>query len=115
MAFSPALFLLGVPAVNFAAIASTGTGAVITSDGGAATAAVAVTAPDTAVTTVTATGTGTETFSISGGAEQNMFTIVAATGVLTFRAASVAGVYVVIVKALNDWGSDTQTITVTVS
>jgi hypothetical protein len=115
MAFNPAFFLLGLSITEFGFVAQDGTGAAITSDGGGATADVAVTAPDTAVTTVTATGTGTETFSISGGAEQNMFTIVAATGVLTFRVASVAGVYVVIVKALNDWGSDTQTITVTVS
>jgi hypothetical protein len=43
-----------------------------------------------------------------------MFTINASSGALAFTATSIDGVYTVIVKAVNDWGSDTQAITVTV-
>jgi hypothetical protein len=114
VAFQPANFLLGIPGTVYGAIVSTGSAPAITSDGGGATADVSVNTGDTAVTTVTATGTGTETFSIVGGAEAGMFTINPASGALAFAATSVDGEYTVIVKAVNDWGSDTQTITVTV-
>lgn len=87
----------------------------ITSDGGGPTASVDVVSPSTAVTTVTASGTSVISFSISGGADAALFQINAASGVLTFKVASIAGTYAVIVKAANAFGNDTQTITVTVS
>src|SRR5699024_7174230 len=63
---------------------------VITSNGGGNTATINVAENSTAVTTVTATdadaGT-TLTFSISGGADQALFTINGTTGVLTFNSA----------------------------
>lgn len=87
----------------------------ITSNGGGATGTAAVTHPATAVTTVTATGTSPITFSKAGGADQALFTLNAATGVLAFASASVAGTYVVIVRATNAFGHFDQTLTVTVS
>ncbi len=62
----------------------------ITSDGGAATAAVSAAENQTAVTTVTATDVDAgdkQTFSISGGADSSKFSIDPTTGVLTFKAA----------------------------
>lgn len=87
----------------------------ITSNGGGATGTQAVSAPATAVTTVTASGTSPITFSKAGGANQALFNINASTGVLTFAAPSVVGSYVVIVKATNAFGNDTQTLTVNVT
>ena len=64
---------------------------VITSNGGGAIGAAVVPENQTAVTTVTATDTDlpvqTLTFSITGGADQLLFGIVPATGVLTFNTA----------------------------
>src|SRR6056297_1121023 len=64
---------------------------VITSDGGGATAMVNAAENQTAVTTVTATDADvpaqTLTFSITGGADQALFSIGASSGVLTFNAA----------------------------
>ncbi|MBK9488883.1 MAG: cadherin domain-containing protein [Haliscomenobacter sp.] len=64
---------------------------VITSDGGGPTAGISVPENTTAVTTVTATDPenlyGTPKFSITGGADAALFTINAATGVLTFLVA----------------------------
>ncbi len=64
---------------------------VITSNGGGATAAVNTAENQTAVTVVTATDADlpaqTLTFSITGGADQALFGIVAGTGVLTFNSA----------------------------
>jgi hypothetical protein len=87
----------------------------ITSDGGGATADVAVSAPDTAVTTVVATGLATVVYSLAGGDDVALFAINASSGVLTFKVASVVGAYEVIVRASNVLGRDDQTITVTVS
>lgn len=88
---------------------------VITSNGGGPTAIIAVASPSQVVTTVTATGTAPITFSITGGADQALFSIVGATGVLTFAAPSSAGSYAVTVTATNTWGSDSQALTVNVS
>jgi hypothetical protein len=93
---------------------------VITSDGGGATADVVVSEGETAVTTVTASDANepaqTLTYSISGGANAALFSIVPATGVLTFNDNAVAGVYEVIVQVENEVPlTDTQTITVTVT
>jgi hypothetical protein len=64
---------------------------VITSNGGGATALINVAENQTAVTTVTASDEDlpaqTLTFSITGGADQSLFSIVPSTGVLTFKAA----------------------------
>ena len=104
---------------------------VITSDGGGATAAVNAAENQTAVTTVTATDpeAGTVTFSITGGEDQGDFSIVPATGVLTFSSApdfetptdgatSGSNTYIVEVTATDDGAgtlTDVQTITVTVT
>lgn len=101
---------------------------VITSNGGGATAVIAVDTGDTAVTTVTATDADvppqTLTFSIAGGVDAGLFSITAG-GVLTFAAPAVAGTYVVEVAVTDDGSttaplsptdiSDTQVITVTVT
>ncbi|MEZ5596736.1 MAG: LamG-like jellyroll fold domain-containing protein, partial [Pseudomonadales bacterium] len=62
---------------------------VITSDGGGATAALNVAENTTAVTTVTSTDaeTDTVTYSIAGGDDAALFSIVGASGELTFTAA----------------------------
>jgi len=88
---------------------------VITSDGGGPTAAIPVTAPATAVTTVVATGTAPIAYTITGGADQALFTLDSGTGVLAFAAPSSAGTYHVTVTATNTWGHVDQAITVTVS
>jgi hypothetical protein len=66
-----------------------GTVPLITSDGGAPTAALSLAENTTAVTTVTATDPGAPsvTFSIAGGADAARFNIDAATGALSFAAA----------------------------
>jgi Ca2+-binding RTX toxin-like protein len=100
---------------------------VITSNAGGATATVSVAENSTAVTTVTASdpdaGT-TLTFSLVGGADQNKFTINAATGALSFvtapdfEAPTDAGannVYDVIVRASDGSLFDEQAIAVTVT
>jgi len=105
-----------------------GNAPVINSNGGGATAAVNVAENTTAVTTVTATDADagqTITYSITGGADQAKFSIVGATGVLTFATApnfeaptdsDSNNSYVVQVTA-NDGhgGTDIQTITATVT
>jgi hypothetical protein len=99
---------------------------VITSDGGGASAALSKPENSTAVTDVDATDADlqTPTYSISGGADQAAFTIVPATGVLTFASApnfeaptDVGGnnVYDVTVSASDGSLTDTQAIAVTVT
>jgi ribosomal protein S9 len=103
---------------------------VITSNGGGATAAINVAENTTAVTTVTATDGDsgqTKTFSISGGADSAKFSIVAATGVLTFTTApnyevpadgDTDNVYEVTVRIVDNGSpalDDTQTLSVTVT
>ncbi|WP_211209409.1 beta strand repeat-containing protein [Thiofilum flexile] len=71
---------------DYALAITPNTAPVITSDGGGATAALAVDENQTAVTTVTATDADSDvlTYSITGGADAALFTIDATTGVLTF-------------------------------
>ncbi|WP_020558784.1 cadherin domain-containing protein [Thiofilum flexile] len=100
----------------------------ITSDGGAATAAVSVAENQTAVTTVTATDadpTDTLTYSISGGADAALFSIDPSTGVLTFTAApdfespadaDMNNAYLVQVTVSDgNGGTDIQDLTITVT
>ena len=90
---------------------------VITSNGGGASASISMDSGTTAVTTVTSTDVdgGTPSYSITGGADMALFSIVAATGVLTFTAPSLAGIYVVDITVNDTFGgTDVQTITVTV-
>ncbi|MFC7335057.1 DUF4347 domain-containing protein, partial [Rhodocista pekingensis] len=101
---------------------------VITSDGGGATAAVTVAENTTTVTTVVATDVDTGdtiTYSIDGGADQNLFNINSSTGALTFKSApdfeapgdnGANNTYEVIVKASDgNGGADSQTVNVTVT
>jgi VCBS repeat-containing protein len=103
---------------------------VITSNGGGATAAINVAENTTAVTTVIATDADvgqTVTYSITGGADSAKFSVVAATGVLTFSSApdfevptdgGGNNVYDLIVTATDDGGpvgTKTQFIAVTVT
>ncbi len=100
---------------------------VITSHGGAATAAITVAENQTAVGTVTATDgdTGTTlTYSITGGADAAKFNIDAVTGVLRFIAApdfetpgdaGANNVYEVLVQASDSALADTQAIAVTLT
>ncbi|MFC1762729.1 FG-GAP-like repeat-containing protein, partial [Planctomycetota bacterium] len=100
---------------------------VITSNGGASTAAVNVAENTTAVTTVTSTDVDgdTRTYSISGGDDQAKFSINSSSGALTFTSApdyesptdtGSNNTYVVEVTASDgNGGTDTQTITVTVT
>jgi Ca2+-binding RTX toxin-like protein len=97
---------------------------VITSDGGNDTAAVPVAENTAAVTTVTTTGPGPVTFSIVGGADRDLFTINAATGLLAFLSApdfdnpDDAGgdnVYEVIVRAASGALFDEQALTISVT
>ncbi|MCP5421404.1 MAG: cadherin domain-containing protein [Chromatiaceae bacterium] len=97
----------------------------ITSDGGGANAAVNAAENQTAVTTVTASDADgdTPTFTLSGGADQGLFSITAG-GVLTFNAArdfetftdaNSDGVYEVQITADDgNGGTDVQLISVTV-
>ena len=98
----------------------------ITSNAGGATAAINVAENTTAVTTVTSVDADNlaATYSITGGADGALFSIVGATGVLTFTAApdfeneadaDANGTYVVIVQVSDGTFTDTQTITVTVT
>jgi len=99
---------------------------IISSDGGAATAAISVAENTTAVTTVVATDPelATPTYSLFGGADQAKFAINATTGALSFIAApnfeaptdaGANNTYEVIVRASDGSLSDDQTITVTVT
>ena len=102
---------------------------VITSDGGGAAAAVNAAENQTSVTTVAATDedvpADTLTFAITGGADQALFTINSATGVLTFTNApdfetttdaNTDGVYEVTVEVSDgNGGTDSQAISVTVT
>ncbi|MCX6840566.1 MAG: cadherin domain-containing protein, partial [Verrucomicrobia bacterium] len=103
---------------------------VITSNGGGATASVSIFENTTAVATVTSTdvdASSTKTFSISGGADAAKFSIVAATGVLTFTAApnyevptdvDSDNVYEVTVRIVDNGSpalDDTQALSVTVA
>ena len=101
----------------------------ITSDGGGATAAVNVGENGTAVTTVTATDSDLDelTYSISGGADELLFSIDATSGALTFQSApdfesptdaDANNTYLVEVTVTDDGTgnlADSQTITVTVT
>ncbi|NDP37697.1 MAG: hypothetical protein GZ093_02955 [Rhodoferax sp.] len=110
---------------NLAAVASSNATPVITSNGGAAAAAITVAENTSAVTTVTATDANvadTLTYSIDGGADAALFTINAA-GVLSlnaapnFEAPTDAGanrVYDVLVKVSDGAAHDFQAIAVTV-
>ncbi|MFZ4289021.1 cadherin domain-containing protein [Variovorax sp. HJSM1_2] len=100
-------------------------GPVITSNGGGATAAVAMDENHTAVTTVLASDIDGPalSYSISGGADAALFSIDSTTGALRFiaapnyeAAASAGGnnIYQVVVQASDGLASATQTITVTV-
>ncbi len=100
--------------------------AVITSNGGGASASISIAENTTAVTTVVAIDPegDTRTYSIVGGADAALFTINAATGVLTFigaqdfEAPGDAGgnnIYDVVVRATSSGGSDDQSIAVTVT
>jgi trimeric autotransporter adhesin len=100
---------------------------VITSNAGGATATVSVAENQAAVTTVRSTDVdgGAAVYSIVGGADAALFTINAATGVLTFNAtpnfeaptdAGVDNVYDVTVQVADgNGGFDTQAIAVTVT
>jgi VCBS repeat-containing protein len=99
----------------------------ITSNGGAATATLSVTENQTAVTTVTSTDVdgGAPVYSILGGVDAALFSINAATGVLTFNTApnfeiptdaGANNIYDVIVQVADgNGGFDTQAIAVTVT
>lgn len=94
---------------------------VITSDGGGSTASVSIQENTTTVTTVVATG-GTITYSITGGADAALFTINSSSGALAFlvapdyeNPAHVNNQCVVEVTATGPGGTDSQTITVTVT
>ncbi|MDD3484940.1 Ig-like domain-containing protein, partial [Azovibrio restrictus] len=99
---------------------------VITSNGGAATAALTIPENSTAVTTVTATDADSDplTYSIAGGADAARFSINASTGALRFVSApnfeapadtDTNNVYEVIVQVSDGTASDQQTLSVTVS
>jgi hypothetical protein len=104
---------------------------VITSNGGGASAAINVAENTTAVTTVVATDADLPaqgiTYSITGGADSAHFSVVAATGVLTFNSApdfenkldvGADNVYDLIVTVTDDGsptGTKTQSIAVTVT
>jgi VCBS repeat-containing protein len=99
---------------------------VITSDGGASTAALNILENTTAVTIVTATDadpSDTVTFSISGGVDAARFSIDTLTGALAFKVApnfelpndaDAKNTYEVTVKASDGVFFDTQAITVTI-
>ena len=122
----------GLGGIDTQAIAITVTDAneapVITSDLGGPTAAISISENGTAVTTVTATDVdagATQTYSISGGADQALFSINSTTGVLTFNGApnfeapgdvGADNVYDVIVQVSDGQGGvDTQALAVTVT
>ncbi len=94
---------------------------VITSNGGGATAVINAAENQTAVTTVTSTDAdaiSTVTYSLTGGADQASFSIVGATGVLTFQSApdrEAQSTYVVEVTASDTTNTDVQAITVTIT
>ncbi len=100
---------------------------VITSNGGGASASISIAENTTAVTDVDATDPNagdTLTYSLSGGADQALFTINASTGVLAFLVArnfespSDAGtnnVYDVTVQVSDGGNTDTQAIAVTIT
>lgn len=99
---------------------------VITSNGGGASASFSVSENASTVTTVTATDSDGDviTYSISGGADADLFTINETSGVLTFTSppdyefpidADLDNSYEVIVQASDGVLVDTQELTVTVS
>jgi uncharacterized protein YjiK len=100
---------------------------VITSDGGGVSAALSVPENQTAVTDVDATDADSDplTYSISGGADQALFSVDASTGELTFVSApnfeapadqGANNVYDVTVQVADgNGGTDTQAIAVTVT
>jgi hypothetical protein len=69
---------------------------------------------ETAVATITATGDEPITWSITGGADELLFSIVGATGVLTFADPAEEGAYEVEITATNAEGSDIETFTINV-
>ncbi|SEI94366.1 Cadherin domain-containing protein, partial [Allopseudospirillum japonicum] len=116
--------------IDTSVVVSSNAAPVITSNSGGDTAAINVAENSTTVTMVTATDAEDDTlaFSISGGADSTLFSIDANSGALTFKAApdyenpqdqgDTAGnnTYVVEVQADDsNGGTDTQTLTVTVT
>lgn len=102
-----------------------GAAPIITSNGGGATASIAINENSTAVTTVSATDADspTITYSIAGGADAALFQINPQTGVLSFinapdfevpLDADGNNIYEVIVQASDGSLTDSQTISVTV-
>jgi outer membrane protein OmpA-like peptidoglycan-associated protein len=66
-------------------------------------------------TAITLTADVSVVWSIVGGADQNLFSINASTGVLSFTAPSVAGTYVVVIRATDNFGGYYEfTVTITV-
>lgn len=109
---------------SIALAATAFTAPMITSNGAGATASISVQENQTAVTTVTATGNPAPTFSLVGGSDQARFSINSSTGVLVFSSvpdyeaptdSNADNVYQVVVQASSSFGSDTQTISVTVT
>ena len=107
-------------------VGNTNDAPVIDSDGGLATANVNAAENQTAVTTVTATDLDGDvpSFSLSGGADQGLFSINGTTGVLSFGGArtlkladsNTDGIYEVEVTASDgNGGTDVQLISVTVT
>ena len=122
------LGVIGTGAVALAGLAlgDAPSAPIITSDGGGATAAVAVAENNTPATIVTATDGDFDalTFAIIGGADAARFQINASTGALTFIAApdfetatdaDHNNSYIVQVRASDGGFSDTQTLTVNVT
>ncbi len=100
----------------------------ITSNGGGSTAAISIAENKTVLTTVVSSDVdagATRTYAISGGADAALFSINAATGALTFKAApdfetkkdaGANNIYDLVVKVTDDGGlTDTQAIAVTVT
>ena len=96
---------------------------VITSNGGGATAIIAIAENTTAVSTVTATdadGATTFAYSLPAGADKNLFTINSSTGILTFNSAPDfegphGNTYLVTVQVSDGIHLTTQDITVNVT
>ncbi len=120
--------LNSAPATIYITVTAVDDAPVITSNGGAATAAVVAAENGTAVTTVTASDADlpaqTLTYSIVGGADAALFAINTSTGALRFVAApnreapadaGADNIYDVIVQASDGALSDSQAIAVTVS
>ncbi|WP_027859801.1 beta strand repeat-containing protein, partial [Marinobacterium jannaschii] len=95
----------------------------INSDGGETTASINHNENSTAVTTVAADAVGTVSYSITGGADQAKFSIDTSTGALSFKnapdfegpaSAGSDNSYAVEITATDEYGSDTQALTINV-